>query len=152
MCLLLTGVYLFWISIQTFSYFRFNLFDIYCQVLGVSCIFPILIPHQIYDLETFFFHSTGCLFTPLRTWLFFFNALQVGPVNWGEMSFEGLIRTISHFAQENRCVPPIWSRKILSLIIFRLLKPLTSVGSLAGMKLKCFLIYNIFKFSWMQIY
>ena len=60
------------LSTQTFAYFRFNLFNAYCQVLEVSCIFPILIPHQIYDLEAFFFHSTGCLFTPLRALLFFF--------------------------------------------------------------------------------
>lgn len=42
-----------------------------CWVLGVLCIFWILIPYQIYDLQIFFPHSVGCHFT---LWIISFNA------------------------------------------------------------------------------
>ena len=73
--------------------------------------------HQIYPLN------------PVRKWNQFSpqtllkrNALPVAPVNRVEMSSERLVRIVSQFAQENRRVPPIWSRKILPIFIAEALK------------------------------
>lgn len=43
------------------------------------------------------------------------KALPVAPVKRVEMSSERLVRIVSQFAQENRRVPPIWSKKILPI-------------------------------------
>lgn len=43
------------------------------------------------------------------------KALPVAPVKRVEMSSERLVRIVSQFAQENRRVPPMWSKKILPI-------------------------------------
>lgn len=57
------------------------------------------------------------------------NALPVAPVNRVEMSSERLVRIVSQFAQENRRVPPIWSRKILPILTTEVLKSCTAAWS-----------------------
>lgn len=49
----------------------------------------------------------------------------MAPVKRVEMSSERLVRIVSQFAQENRRVPPIWSKKILP--IFRTYGSLYSI-------------------------
>lgn len=67
------------------------------------------------------------------------NALPVAPVNRVEMSSERLVRIVSQFAQENRRVPPIWSRKILPIFIVEVLKNLEQMEK----ENKCIMILKI---------
>lgn len=48
------------------------------------------------------------------------KALPVAPVKRVEISSDLLVRMVSQFAQENRRVPPMWSRKMRP--IFKLLR------------------------------
>ena len=45
------------------------------------------------------------------------KAQPVVPVKLVEMSSERLVRMVSQVVQENRYVPPMWSRKILPIVV-----------------------------------